>query len=80
MEGAKRPHAGLPRKPATLGRLIYEDRGARISIMAKSAQGTDNYSRPACDQLKKIHLQIEGGPYVRKGQISQVRMQCCSLA
>ena len=51
------------------GRVIYEDRGARISIMARaSAQGPDTLQQTSRDQLAKIHLQTGGGPYIRKGQ------------
>jgi hypothetical protein len=51
------------------GRLIYEDRGARISIMARaSAQGPDTLQQTVKDQLAQIHLQTRGGPYIRYRQ------------
>jgi hypothetical protein len=47
------------------GRLIYEDQGARISIMARaSAHGPDTLQQTVRDQLAKIYLQTGGGPYI----------------
>jgi len=47
------------------GRLVYEDRSARISIMARAkAYRPDTLQQTAWDQLASIHLQTGGGPYI----------------
>lgn len=51
---------------AVTGREFYEDRGARISIMAKAnAHGPDTLQQTAWDKLALFHLQTGGGPYIR---------------
>jgi hypothetical protein len=58
------PETWLLKWPLT-GRLVYEDRGARTSIMARAnAHGPDTLQQTACNQLASIHLQAGGGPYI----------------
>ena len=55
------PETRVPKWPTMLSRLIYEDRGARISIMARAtAQGPDTLRQTVRDQLRTNPLADRG--------------------